>query len=562
MKLLPIATLLTATALAGLTGCSNLQSEAPKQEPLVADITPEPVAEPVKDRPFTPETLYSLMVAELAGNQERFDIALANYVQQAYQTRDVGVVARAARIARFLEVHRAALDMSLLWVELSEAGRLNEAFGHARFLLDQGNPLLLQTVAAYASKGTDIEQEQLQKGLEALKAEHATSQPLWMALALVYQQQERLAQAGEAVEQAIALDPQHTQAQALQARLRYQSGDQVGALRQMASLVDKSPDDQRLRLQYARLLASTNLEKAADQFEVLLADNPNDPDLQLSLALIRFEQEKFTAAQQQFEQLTDVDNRRSTAHYYLARIAQSQANYQAALNHYLKVELGPDFMPALVQTLEILVAAGELEPAHTRMEAVREKVPQQAERLFALEAEIYAKYDHLDSSESLLTQGLKAFPESTRLLYSRAMVNERRDKLDLTERDLRTVIRYEPNNAAALNALGFTLADRTERYEEAFTLIQQAHMLKPDDAAIVDSLGWVHYRLGNYSEALLRLREALKLYPDPEIAAHLGEVLWVTGRQAEALDVWQAGVKLDPQSEIIPDAMRRLGANP
>ncbi|MBB3170139.1 tetratricopeptide repeat protein [Simiduia aestuariiviva] len=569
--------MITLLLVAHLIGCAGQpKDDSVTPEAVVAE-RPQPVPMPVKDRPFTADTLYSLMVAELAGNQERFDIALANYVQQAIETRDLGVVARAARIARFLEVHRAAMEMSVLWVELepdnnearvlaaselAEAGRLNEAFVHAQYLLEQGNPLLLQTVAAYAGKGTDIAREQLLAGLLELRQAHGESQPLWMALALVYQQQAQLEDALAAVERAVSLEPENRQALALQARLRYQSGDQVGALRQMASLVDESPEDQRLRLQYARLLAATDLDRAADQFELLLADHPGDVDLLLSLALIRYEQQRYDAAQTLFTELLAAERRRSAAHYYLARIAQLQSDYQTALNHYLKVELGPDFMPALVQTLEILVAAKELDAAHARMAAVREKVPQQSERLYALEAEILAKYGHLDPAEAVLTQGLVQAPDSTQLLYSRALVNERRDMLELSERDLRRVIRFEPNNATALNALGYTLADRTDRYEEAYELIRQAHMLKPDDAAIVDSLGWVHYRLGNYAEALLRLREALKLYPDPEIASHLGEVLWVTGQQSEALEVWQKGISLDPQSDIIPAAMKRLGVQP
>ena len=138
------------------------------------------------------------------------------------------------------------------------------------------------------------------------------------------------------------------------------------------------------------------------------------------------------------------------------------------------------------------------------------------------------------------------------------MLNERRDLIAQTETDLRTILQHEPNNATALNALGYTLADRTDRYEEAFELISQALSLKPDDPAILDSMGWVHYRLGQIDEALLRLRQAMKMFPDHEIAAHLGEVLWVSGQQEEARSVWEEGMKLSPNSSIIPRAMERM----
>ena len=569
-----------ALAFTALVGCST-NDTLPEVVDQAAESSVTPAdaeqieAPPVVERPFEPDTFYALLVAEMAGSRERFDIALGNYVQQAHKTRDPGVAARATRIARFLENRQAALEMSVLWVEiepdnnearvlaaseLSEVGRLSDAFVHAEYLAAQGNPMLLQTVAAYASKGTDIEREQLITGLEGLKLQYPEAVELWMALALAYQQQGVLDSAVAAVKKAVKLDPEHFQAQALQARIRYQQGDQVGAIRQMAALVDERPNDNRIRLQYARMLAGTNMEQAADQFELLVQDNPHDADLLLSLALIRFEQQNFLLAQSLFEQLTDIETRRSTANYYLARIAQQQGDYSAALNHYLKVELGPDFMPSLVQTLEILVAAGELKPANARMQAVRKTVPEQVERLFALEAEVYGKYNHLNAAEQILSQGLVAVPDSTRLLFSRAMINERRNMLDLAELDFRKVIRYEPNNAMALNALGYTLADRTDRYDEAYDLIAQAHSLKPDDAAIIDSLGWVHYRMGNFTEALLRLREASTLYPDAEIAAHLGEVLWVTGDQQEALKVWQKGVELSPNSDLISNVMKRLGA--
>lgn len=569
-----------ALAFTALVGCST-NGTLPEVVDQAAEssVTPadaEQIEAPtVIERPFESDTFYALLVAEMAGSRERFDIALGNYVQQAHKTRDPGVAARATRIARFLENRQAALEMSVLWVEiepdnnearvlaaseLSEVGRLSDAFVHAEYLAAQGNPMLLQTVAAYASKGTDIEREQLITGLEGLKLQYPEAVELWMALALAYQQQGVLDSAVAAVKKAVKLDPEHFQAQALQARIRYQQGDQVGAIRQMAALVDERPNDNRIRLQYARMLAGTNMEQAADQFELLVQDNPHDADLLLSLALIRFEQQNFLLAQSLFEQLTDIETRRSTANYYLARIAQQQGDYSAALNHYLKVELGPDFMPSLVQTLEILVAAGELKPANARMQAVRKTVPEQVERLFALEAEVYGKYNHLNAAEQILSQGLVAVPDSTRLLFSRAMINERRNMLDLAELDFRKVIRYEPNNAMALNALGYTLADRTDRYDEAYDLIAQAHSLKPDDAAIIDSLGWVHYRMGNFTEALLRLREAFTLYPDAEIAAHLGEVLWVTGDQQEALKVWQKGVELSPNSDLISNVMKRLGA--
>jgi Flp pilus assembly protein TadD len=138
------------------------------------------------------------------------------------------------------------------------------------------------------------------------------------------------------------------------------------------------------------------------------------------------------------------------------------------------------------------------------------------------------------------------------------MLAEKRGDLALLESDLRFILEREPDNAMALNALGYTLADRTTRFSEAKALIEQAHQLDPNDPAIIDSLGWVNYRLGNLTEAERLLRKALKQFPDQEVAAHLGEVLWAQGKQKEARQVWRDALKAQPDSKILRSTLQRL----
>lgn len=158
----------------------------------------------------------------------------------------------------------------------------------------------------------------------------------------------------------------------------------------------------------------------------------------------------------------------------------------------------------------------------------------------------------------MLQQAIKLYPDDLNLLYTRAMLAEKRDDLAQMEKDLRSIISREPENAMALNALGYTLADRTTRYAEAKGLIEKAHQINPEDPAVLDSLGWVNYRLGNLDEAERLLRQALERFPDHEVAAHLGEVLWANGKRREARHVWAKALEDQPDSPILRKTLLRL----
>jgi len=160
----------------------------------------------------------------------------------------------------------------------------------------------------------------------------------------------------------------------------------------------------------------------------------------------------------------------------------------------------------------------------------------------------------------MLNTALRAMPESTTLRYTRSMLGERQNNLALMESDLREIIHREPDNVTALNALGYTLANRTDRYSEAFALISRALELAPEEPAILDSMGWILYRQGMYSQAVEYLSRAYAKFPDAEVAAHLGEVLWVSGDTATALSIWQSAILKDPNHEVLVQTMQRLGA--
>lgn len=566
------ATSILAIAALFLQGCSFLTSQASTETTEAINPQEQPKA---PERPFPAETLYALLVAEMAGSRERYDIALGNYIQQAHKTRDPGVAARATRIARYLNARQAALNTALLWAELSPddlearftagtelalSGRLEEAMTHSNYLLEHRGEGIYQPIAARAESLSNNQREQLIQQYLDLHKQHPKNTELLIGLGLLYQQQNQLDDALTMADKALDIDDQLMPAVILETRLLTILDRQDEAIERVSSLLKKHPENERLRLQYARLLASTDLEKAEQQFDELLKNSPNDPELIYALALINNERGDLEDAKGYFLELTAFEHHRSSAYYYLGQIAEKDQQWDLALQYFLQVEPGPDFLRATYQSTDILVRGGQASAANKRMDVLREQFPEQAERFYLLEGEVLSNHLQLTDAQKVLSEGLTRFPNSPPLLYSRAMINEQLDRLDEMEDDLRLIIKTDPDNATALNALGYTLADRTTRYDEAYVLIAQALELKPDDPAILDSMGWVQYRLGNYPEAIMKLQEAMKAYPDHEIAAHLGEVYWVSGQREKAEEVWSEGLKLKPNSRVITEAINRLKA--
>lgn len=532
----------------------------------------------VYDRPFGSDTLYALLVAEIAGERQRFDVMLSNYVQQAEATDDPLVTARAARLARYLNAHDTALKMARHWIELEpenpeahfiaaaelvQDNRLLDAVAHAEFLLEHGETSGLDAIAARAQQADDPAlSSQLLPKYQRMLAENPAQPALLIGASLLYQDLGDLEQALSHAQAAAALEPDDFQSAAQETRVLQQLGRHDQAREKLSQLVARHPANAHLRLQYARALLKTDLPAAQKEFEKLLAEAPEDADLMMTVGLIELERQQLDAAKSRFQSLLSSDRHRSSAHYYLGRIATAQSDRDGAISHFRQVGPGNDYLPALSQLTELMATAGEQQAALELVRQKRSKTPasnaDQVEGLFLLEAHVLSSQNQLAEALTPLEQGLEQFPDSTKLLYTRAMLFARMDDLARAEADFKKVLALKPDNAAALNALGYTLADRTDRLEEAYQYIREAYRLAPDDPAIIDSLGWVEYLRGNHEAALKNLRNAMELMPDHEIAAHLGEVLWVTGNKKEAQQVWQRGLQLHPESPIILETINRL----
>lgn len=537
---------------------------------------PQPAAMPAEEeaeaRAFPIDTFYTLLVAEVAGNREQYDVALANYYHQAERTQDPGVAARATHIARFLNARRAALRSARLWVELEPeeveaqlaataelalAGELDTALVHAEKALKLGGDAPLQSLAA-AAVGDEKVEEQTLAEFRRLAEKYPQNGEAALAHAMMLRAQKQYPQALTIVHRVQEQHPDMLDAPLLETHLLVDQDRREEALQLLEQLVRTYPQESRLRLQYARLLIRKDLDLAQQQFVELVAQRPYDGNMILSLALIRFETDNLTQARPLFERLLKLEQHESAAHFYLGNIAEREKDIDGAIVHYREVEPGSDYVEAITRGTQLLAATGRERDNRDWFAELRRRHPEQAEHFYLLEADLLNKHDRHRQALELLSQALEQHRESGRLIYAHALTSNRLGDSATYESGLRKLLQRDPDNATLLNALGYQLIEDDARLDEALQLIGKALQLRPDDPAIIDSMGWVQYRLGNHGEAVKYLREAMEKLPDHEIAAHLGEVLWMQGDREQALQVWQRGLEINPQSKIIPAAMKRL----
>ncbi|WP_226704950.1 tetratricopeptide repeat protein [Microbulbifer elongatus] len=541
------------------------------------DPTGEPatksVAEPEsKTRPFPIETFYTLLVAEVAGNREQYDLALANYYFQAERTKDAGIAARATRIARFLNARRAALRSAQLWVELEPenpdaqlaataeltlAGELDAAMRHAELALDLGADAPLQSVAATVVDNDELAAKVLPE-FQRLSLKHPNNNEVSLALAMMLRANKRSEEALKLTRQVQERDPSLLDAPLLESHVLIDMGRNKEARRLLENLVNLYPKESRLRLQYARLLIREDLDLAQHQFVELVKQRPNDANLILSLALIQYETNQFDNAKPLLEKLLALGEHESAAHFYLAGIAEQTSEIEEAVTHYRMVRPGGDYVPAITRGTNLLAASGNTEGAQEWFEELRQRHPAQEEQFYLLQTELLTKHGYLKEAQTLLADALKRNDDSNRLVYAHAMASEQLGDVENFELGLRKLLSRDPDNANLLNTLGYKLLSYDDRLDEALVLITKALELSPDDPAIIDSMGWAHHRLGNHVEAVRYLQKAHELMKDHEIAAHLGEALWALGKHQQAMQVWEQGLQSNPESKLIPAAMQRL----
>ena len=523
--------------------------------------------------PFPKDVLYQLLVAEVAGYRGEYSIALEKYVDIALKTRDAGVAQRAAMLAVYLKKYDQALSTAKIWAEqepdsieahryvseqLLRTGDMEQAITHMEVIKSLGGLANFESFAYSAANMDDKGREVLLEAMTRMLAQYPGDQQLMFSKAVLLEQSGQLEAAlqiaNELLVQSKNLNVIVLKVNALKDLLRTEE-----ALTFLESTIASLSDNRRLRLIYARMLfEAERLVDAEKQYEQVLEQAPNDGDILFALALISMEQGKDEAAKGYLNQMVRWNRRANEAHYYLGSIADKQKNIPLALREYGLVTPGLEYLPAQVRIAALLVDQGRLNDARAHLENQRVNNPDRYNQLVMIEAQLLSERGHENEFFELMDRVLQEQPENIELLYFRGMTGERMGRLDILERDLLQVIKIDPDNADAMNALGYTLTDQTDRHEEALVLIERALEIKPNEAAFIDSLGWAQYRLKNYKDAVTNLRKALSMFNNDEVAAHLGEVLWVSGQQEEAQSVWQKALDLRPDSEILKRVIQQF----
>ena len=558
-----------------LSACAGMQGPAATGKSLVQrdKVAIKPLDE---KQDMLGKDAYHLLIAEMAISRGQTELAVEHYLKLAKSQQNPAIAERAVKVAVYGENLQAAIEAAERWVELdperTEAqqviaaiyirqNRADDAFSYLDSVIQKteiSDRKLFTSLIGVLAREKNI---QTVIAVSQKLADKYPERPYALYLhAMLSAQGNQTEQALTYIDRALELE-EIDGAYNARAKLLLQLGRQDEAVSTLEQAVKRFPDDKNLRMTYARLLVDMKqYEKARQEFERLYVESPEDNELLYTLGLLSLESNRLDDAQKYLLKLLETGEREGEALYYLGRISEGRQQYDEAINWYKRVHDGQFQFDARLRIANMLGKSGRIEEANDYLNSMLKGSQSHASlvRIYLAQGDLLRSVERYDEAIEVYNTALEVVPGNNDLLYARALTAERVDRLDILEADLRAILKTEPDNAHALNALGFTLADRTQRYEEAYQLIKRALEIMPEDAAIIDSYGWVNYRLGNYDKAIRLLRRALSRFEDVEIAAHLGEVLWVSGKKEEARSVWQKALKKSPGDPKIENTMRRL----
>jgi tetratricopeptide (TPR) repeat protein len=602
-----------AAASALSAGCASVsQNQSPEAAPDTAPVSKEAAATrvpparpskstgpmtgdsapPIPDYDLSGPLLFQLMAAEVAAQRGELGDAYATFMELAKKTRDPRIAQRATEVAVRGNAMAQALDAARLWRELApksaDAVQTLSALLIASNRTPEATPLLREQLSSEAQPAEGL--QRIQRML-VRAPDKAAAFALLEDLAKPYRDDPvngtdvRLVIAmGAAVaglaqrasDEALAahkMSPDNERAALLAAQFlarpdgKDSESGRAQALAMLSKFVESHPKAQEARLTYARLLvADTKYADARKQFEQVLSADENNPDVLYALGVLALEAPPPRSdARRYFERYLDVieDSPQTgrdpdAAYLNLARIAEDEKKYDEALAWLQRVSAPENEVAARARQAIVLGRMQRVDQARKVIAETTATTDAARVQLVMAEGQVLREARRYQESLDLLTGALARQPEDATLLYETAMAAEKVDKVDVMETHLRKLIAIKPDDAQAYNALGYSLADRGLRLREARDLIETALKLAPNDAYILDSMGWVCFKLGDLTCARKHLERAYKMRPEAELGAHLGEVLWAAGEREEARRIWRAAAKQEADNETLRATLARL----
>ena len=562
--------LIVAALIIAFTGASQAADPAVKQPPRKSQTSKPAGVEDTLGR-----TVFQALVGDIALQRGEVEMGVSAWADLAQRTRDPKVIARATEVAAIARKYDLAIELNKLWLEVDPesvkaqqtqsslmvlSNRLDDLAPQLATVLEQDKaslPANLMHLNRVLSRHGD--KKSVQRLVDRLASPYDQVPEAHFAMGQAAANASDFMRAQSEFEKALLLRPDWEPAALARAQIQARQSSQT-AITSLSDFVERYPNANDARLALARLLISEKkYDEARVQFDRLIKNNPDNPEVIYPVAMLALQQGDAVTGRAQLEKLLNSDfPDKSTLHFFIGQIDEDKKQLEPALQHYRQVTVGEQYINARARAAQILLKLGRPEEAREMIRGTQASSNTERTQLTLAESQLLRESGKHTEAYALLESALSKQPDNTELLYETALTSERLGKTDVLEKHLKHLLEIKPDHAHALNALGYSFAERNIRLNEAHQLITHALSLAPQDPFIMDSMGWVLYRQGKLNEALTTLETAYKIKADPEIAAHIGEVLWALNRKDEARTLLRDAAKKNPDNEVLSSAIKKL----
>ena len=562
-----------------LNGCASSPDKSSGQEDVLEPIK---IAEAKEKKQLggvktelDQDVMYMLMAAELAGQRGQYAISLEGYMEAAKRVNDPKLAERAAKIAIYMKDGEKTNEAVSLWVKedpKNPTARKIAALsalraGNKQAAVDHLNVSLNIDPAGFEATALELASVLQMEGkvdfvyevLDDLALKNPGQAVVSFVQSLLAMEMKDNVLAEKKVKQALIIQPDWGKALILQAQIAVFSKDLNKAKTLLKNAIFKYPENDKLKKLLAQVfIKGAEYEAAAQLYQGIILANPKDAESLIALALVDLQLNRDEKAEAAFKRLLDQPEWQNQASYYLGKIEGKRGHTQKALAYFENVNEGSFVFESAVMTVSLLAKDKKFNEADKRLNLLASQFPKQKQRIILMRAALYGEQRQYEKAFNLLSDALVSLPDQKDLLYERALIAERLKRRDVMEADLKNILARYPDDAEALNAMGYSLLSDASRYAEAEEYLQHALKLQPNEPVIMDSFGWLQFKMGRLEQALGYLQRAYEKQQESEMAAHLAEVLWALGRKEEARKIFNKAIKKKPEDEFLLDFKKRI----